>query len=374
MATLEQIARIRYLAGAPADPASDAIWVSRIAAGTHTLAEATQRITVERGNKFEADRRAMLEQQKKNDDLQREQLGDFADIIMGPGGGGGSGSGGGSTPSGPPPVDFAKLAAAMYPWLPASLLEEFKAGYVESAGNETVALNRMRQSPTYKVHFAGNLREDGSVRYSEAEYNRQIEGYERVFGYYDIPSDLVRHMFARGIEGGVDAEALRQRLDKAYLEVMSQSEQIRAAYADQNGLTSITDSALLLSFIDPGQSPAEIQVAIARAHVGGAALESGFNIDLAEATRLQQAGLGLDAARSFYRNAQGLMPTLGQLVGRHNDPDDEFDLSELTDALIFSDPSQTRRMRQLFSAEGSLFTGSGGVARSGSGMTGLTQR
>ena len=346
-------AQIRAELGLPADPASDAIWAQRIAAGTHTLADAQAAL------------------QRKVSAWDAGQI-----YAWKPG----ATSGAGYAPEGwvgptaaKQRTSFFDQASALFPWLPKELLDTWVDGMIKH-GNPEVALGLVRQHPSYDTYFAGNRREDGSLRFSEQEYARQIEGYERVLQYYDIPIDTFRHRFKDLIVGGVAAEEFQSRVDRTYVEVMSRSDQIKQAYANYYGLTDISDAALLASAIDPSLSPAELQLRISRAQIGGAAKESGFDIHYNEAARLQSAGLGYEAAANFYRQAKGLMPTLGDLVARHNDPDDEFSLDELTDALIFSDPEQAKRISRLTSGEKSLFSGQGSVAQTEQGMVGLRQR
>jgi hypothetical protein len=63
------------------------------------------------------------------------------------------------------------------------------------------------------------------------------------------------------------------------------------------------------------------------------------------------------------------------LVTRHNDPDDDFDLNELTDAMIFTDPDQIERVERLFATEQSSFSPVAGFTTSGTGaLTGLRPR
>lgn len=264
-------------------------------------------------------------------------------------------------------------ARALYPYLPDDIIRIFVDEYIDNGGDAELALQTARQSPVYERYFPGNRRQDGTLRYTEQDYARQVDSYRHTLAQYDIPERLFSQRFGELIEGEVDAAEFRQRVDQVFVGVMSQGSQIRDWYAREYGI-DVSDAALIANAIDPSKSLPELMLEINRAQVGSAAAESGFDIDLGEATRLQQAGLTQEAARNFYRRAQGLLPTLGDLVARNNDPDDEFTLDQLTDALIFSDPTQTRRIERAVAREEARFTGQGGVQERDGRSVGLSAR
>lgn len=262
------------------------------------------------------------------------------------------------TPAPTPAVDFAKIAAGLYPWLPDPLLDIFKRHYTDSGGDAGFAMGMVRQSSEYEIHYPGNRREDGQLRYSEEGYSRQIEGYDRAFAFYGIPAGSFEGRYGELVAGGVDSDALFRRLDTVYTRVFSQGDRIRQFYAESYG-GNFSTGALMGSAIDPSLSPSELELRISRAEVGGAIEESGFDVDLDDATRLQMAGLDLEAARNVARRAQGVLPNLNELVQRHNDPGDPFDFMDYADATVLADDETLGRMRRLVGQEAGTFTGQG---------------
>jgi len=84
----------------------------------------------------------------------------------------------------------------------------------------------------------------------------------------------------------------------------------------------------------------------------------------------------VNEAQQFFGNAAMLVPTLSVLASRNADPDDDFDLTEFTQAQIFDDPTQRRRMRRLLAQETASFTGGAQIEfRRGQtgGVAGLAQ-
>lgn len=269
--------------------------------------------------------------------------------------------------------EFYNRARALYPYLPREILDFFVSRYI-STGDEQQALQETRNNKElYDRFYPGNRREDGSLRYTEADYARQIDGYRRTLSYYNIPPDSVAaDWFPKLMEGSVTADQFQQRVDQVYATVFQAGEGVRAAYARLYGVTDMSDGAILASAVDPSISPVEMNLRIARAQIGGAAYDAGFTIDLSEASRLQQAGLGYEAANSFYRQARTLLPRLSDLVARHNDPDEDFTLDEFTDAIVFSTPEQTRRLTRLTLTESSQYAGTGtGSFNQQGGVVGL---
>ena len=103
------------------------------------------------------------------------------------------------------------------------------------------------------------------------------------------------------------------------------------------------------------------------AEIGGEAATRGFNIGKGMSEELFRAGLGRNEAAGFFGQAATQLPGLDVLARRHEDPDDDFDLEELTKAMIYDDPEERRRMRRLVAQERSTFTDVGNLARGRTG-------
>lgn len=261
------------------------------------------------------------------------------------------GGGGGTTE---PQIDYVQRVRDLMPWLPESLIQLFADAWAET-GSREIALQRVRQSPTYKGAFPGNVRDDGTIRLTEQQYFARRESYRQVFASFNLAPEAFEGRHTQLIEGGVTAQELNQRIATAQVEIAQNLRPIQEAYGRLFGVDADL-SSILASAIDPDISPVIYQRRFRTAQIAGEAQAAGFQLGLEDANQIAAAGLNQEAARQFYRRAEGLLPTLNEFLDRHRDPSDEFTLDELEDALIFEDPEQQRMIRQLFAAERSLFS------------------
>lgn len=245
--------------------------------------------------------------------------------------------------------EFARRARALFPWIPEALLGVFVDAWIEF-GDPDMAMAALRQDSRYDTFFAGNRREDGSVRMSEADYLSTVEGYDRRLRSYGVdPADFADRK--RGlIEGEVSANEFGRRLDGLYLNVVTQGDQIRQFYAQTTGATGLSDTALFASALDGKISAPEFEKRIRTAQVGGTAAEFGFARSVAEASRLESFGLDAQAARGIYSEAAQNLPTLSALNARFGDPNDPLTIDDYENALVVRDPDElmtlTRLVRQ----------------------------
>lgn len=290
-----------------------------------------------------------------------------------PPGGGGPGSPDAPS-SGPGPEgttrSFKQITREMFPWLDESLVDIYADAWADPGIPDPWM--EVRQSKQYREAFPGNLRDDGSVRYSEIKYMQNIDSYREVFAEYGIPPDSFNQKFADLIENRVERGELEQRLGRTYEMVVSQGDDIRRFYADNfvDG-GELSDTALLMSAIDDsGQSPVAFEHQLRAGQVGGAAAQFGFDIAVSDAMRMSGFGLNAQAARQFFGRAKDLLPKIGSLIERHNDSNDPFDLRDLEEALILQDPEEMSQIERLFAAESSSFSPTSGTfARTQSGGT-----
>jgi hypothetical protein len=274
----------------------------------------------------------------------------------------------------PEPIDFERRVAELYPWLPPELVKVFADAWAET-GDREQALARMRANPLYDEFFPGNRRDDGSLRMSEAEWFSTREAYRRLFTEFHLNADLFEERFTELMEGDVSPRELAARLGGAYERIIANIPEVREFYARMFNL-DMTDAAIFASFLDPDIGDAILDRRISMAVVGGEGLARGFDVTDAFAGRLANAGVDQLAARRFFTDAEGRVPTLDELARRFADPDADFDVEELAEASIFGDASQRRRIRRLLSAETSLFSDVfGTVATSDEfAVTGITAR
>jgi hypothetical protein len=260
-------------------------------------------------------------------------------------------------------------------WMVGSPLGEvWNNAYIET-GDANLAMEAVRRSSEYDDTFQGNRREDGSLRYDENTYLAIIESYEDELLAVNVNPDLYRGRFPDLIEGLVSPSEFTTRVESMYESVIESAPEIRDFYAANYGM-DMTDSAIVASFLDPDIGQAVLDKRIATSEIGGEAATRGFDVSLAYASSLERADISRGEAGNFFGAAATMVPALSVLAARHADPDDDFDLEEFTQASLFQDPEQRRRMRRLISQESSTFTGGAQLdykrGQSG-GVTGLVQ-
>lgn len=255
----------------------------------------------------------------------------------------------------------------MYPWIPPEVIaaydEAFKGGAVDPWAI-------VREDKRYDTWFPGNKADDGSVRYGEGQYAAVRESYRDVMRSMNLSPDLFEDQFTALMEGEVSPAEFEARASEVYDRVISASDAIKREFAAANGF-DITTEGILASALDPEVGDKILYQEISLAEVGGAGAEHGFTISREERDRLVDRGLTLEQARQLYGEASSLLPVLDVLAKRHDDPDDDFDLEEFTNAEVFSDPFQNRRMRRLIGQERSQFGTSPSVRSQRGAATGL---
>ena len=266
-------------------------------------------------------------------------------------------------------------------WLPPELAEHWYVEYVKLGGSSVSGSGRnateiIRNDPYYNKaydrYFPGNRRDDGSLRLDERDYRSRTEGYRNALMGVNVNPELFQDKFAALIEGDVGEGEFVQRIESMYERVIDAAPGIRDYYA-ANFALDMTDEAIIASFLDPDIGNSILNKEIAISEIGGEAAMRKFNIDVGFAQQLERGGVTRSQAQDLFGQAATDLPVLNVLASRHADVDDDFDLNEFTQAAIFDDPVQRRRMRRLVAQERSTFSKQGSFARSRQGdVTGLT--
>jgi hypothetical protein len=283
-----------------------------------------------------------------------------------------------------PPTDPTEFDFLIPEWLQGTPLGiVWRTAYILT-GEGGAAIEAVRADEGYDLIFAGNKREDGSVRYTEGEYLATIESYEDSISAIGLNSQLpqFQDMFVKLIEGNVSGpEFWQDRVKVVFDRVMQNTDAVREEYAKLMGI-GITDEEILASILDPeGLGVAILDQTISISELRGEYTDRWKDIDGLEADyfiELDKYGIDQDMARNLFANADTMVPAIQVLANRHADPDDTFDLQEFTNAAIYADPFQASRMRRLMAQERSSFASSSSqidVVRSRlTGAVGLEER
>jgi hypothetical protein len=208
--------------------------------------------------------------------------------------------------------------------------------------------------------FGGNYdAESGSVRMSESDYFAAKSSFDATLISVGVNPDYFQDEWVQALEGEVSPAEMTARMESAYERIVDAAPAIREYYAQNFGI-DMTDSAIIASVLSPKIGEQILSKRIAMSEIGGEAATRGFDITKGMSEELFRAGLGRDQAAGFFGQAAEQLPALSILAARHADPDDEFDLNDLTKAMIYDDPAERRRMRRLVAQEQSSFSGGTG--------------
>jgi len=262
-----------------------------------------------------------------------------------------------------------------YPWMTNGLLQTYEKSWGEYEDPD-LALSEVRQSGEYAGVFGGNYdSKSGDVRMTESDYFASKAEFDANLISIGVNPDHFQNEWETALEGEVSPGEMGTRIQSAYERIIDAAPAIRDYYSKNFGI-DMTDSAILASVLSPRIGEEILSKRISMAEIGGEASVRGFNIGGGMAEELFRAGLGRNEAAGFFGQAANTLPGLNVLAARHADPDDDFDLEELTQAMIYDDPEQRRRMRRLVAQESSTF-GPAGVdvnrSRTTGGLSGLQQ-
>ena len=321
-----RVRAIRRNRGLPDDPASDQIWVDRIRSGTHTLGDA--RTAIE-------DRAVEERQQQVVEQERREERSNARANIA------------------------ATLRDYNFSESDISSLTDWAWGLVQGGASMNRVLVELPNRQEFQDRFPAihQMREAGLNPPSASEIVQFERDVRTVTQRYNLPEEFsdTRHITTM-LMNQVSPRDLEQNLDTLSTSILSQADEIRQVYAEQHGVSGISDGAILASAMTPGTPPHEFEQRIRSSQIAGTARRFGFQRDIGRADELSTFGVGLEQAQEFYRSAQQQVPQLERMRRRAFDPSDEFNIEQLERAVIEGDTDQNRRIRRLFSRERATFS------------------
>jgi len=261
-----------------------------------------------------------------------------------------------------------------------SMLDTWVETYIDSGNDESSAISAVRQTPEYKVSFAGNLNADGAtVKYTETEYAQIQDGYKRKFEAININPDIVLtpERKAQLIENVVSPDELGARIEAVRSNVLESIPEVKEFYL-RNFSRVLTDEEIILSAIDPNigkdivsgtiTSRDVVGQTIQTAQIGAEALLSGTDISFEVAEELRSLGLSVEAARQGFQQVRGIQQ---QALAQGRDVPSVQDIMEGTQL------GQQEELKQVINIMRQTESGSAaqlGAATTQSGaVTGLTE-
>lgn len=272
--------------------------------------------------------------------------------------------------------DLYAQARVVAPWLTPELADIYLDAYTgEEFNTPDLALAQVRASTEYQRIFAGNVRDDGSIRLDENDYLAYKEAFVADLSQYVNPA-YFESMFPTLVENGVTYSEFRQRLDTITSRVLQAAPEIRKAYAEiRPDLADLSDSALIANALDPQLGDAILNKQITEAEIAGTAVQRGFDLPFDTIQQLAEQGLDITSSQELFNQARQVLPIFDVLSRRHFDPNDSFTIDEFLASNVFADEQERQRMQRLLAAESSLFGDTSQFAQTQTGaLTGLTQR
>ena len=224
------------------------------------------------------------------------------------------------------------------------LADDFLGAFF-ATGSQQVALEQVRDSDAYRQVFAGNRRDDGTVRMDEPEYFAYKRGWQRSLAGFGLnPEEFAsRGLFVGSVEGEQSIQELQQRLQTAQDGILDKVDEVRAFYAEGYGIDA-TPEAILGAFIDPSVQRDLLERRITASQIGGEASAQGFMRGVERAEGLARAGLTQQDARNLYSSAAETLSGLSAATRRANIG--RVTLGNFEDATALSDAEQRLRINR----------------------------
>lgn len=364
----EEVAQLRASLGLPPDPFSDQVWASRTWASTGDVLPRLQ----EKANSLSSTTTTTTTTSDR-------PSGSVPD---------GTGSSGTTYTTGQPGnADYgdgqtvadrqdraatARMAGALFDTygLPDELRQVFIDAYLRD-GDPTLALQAVRNDSRYDTFFPGNKREDGTLRYTEAEYLSVKDEYRQILGEVGVNANVYESQFKNLFEGDKSPDEFRAQVNALYDRVINAPAEVMQQFGAAFGIANPSASQAIGLLLNPqgvGQQVLNREINIAE--VTGQAVRFGFGANRGRGEQLVNAGVTNSQAEQFYSTARTTVPVFGGIAGRANSG--PFGLFELESAALLSDPMQRQRFERLQRRERSLFSRSGTAQQDQSGaLTGL---
>ena len=272
--------------------------------------------------------------------------------------------------------EFLQKARALYPGLPNSFINLY-AQYWKQTRDPQQAIAQTREDPQYDNIFPGNKTERGQIRYDEVTYFALEDSYIGTLAEYGIPRNtslnILQDRFVNLLENEVSANEFQQRVAAVYRGIQENIPQVQDFYATNFGL-DLDEQSIFLGALDPTVGEDIVSGKITAAQIGGEAARAGFTISFEEAERIQRAGLTQAEARRLFATAEEQLPQIQELQAQRGvAPQQQFGLTEFTEAAVFQSPEELGQIRRLQEEQASEFAPTTGATRTGRRVTGLTE-
>ena len=227
---------------------------------------------------------------------------------------------------------------------------------------------RLRETDAYKKRFAANAQRvaKGLRALSEAEYIGTEDQYQDVMRRYGMPEsyyakgDLgVQSGFEKFLAGDVSAVELEDRIQTAQNRVVNSNPEVSKAL--KQFYPGISNGDILAYVLDPTNAVEQIKRKVTAAEIGGAAIQSGLQANVARAEELGAAGISKAQAQSGFGTIAGGLQRGSQLASIYGE--DAYNQTTAEQEVFgLAGAQEARKQRQKITGlEQSTFGGQTGV-------------
>jgi len=180
---------------------------------------------------------------------------------------------------------------------------------------------RLRETDAYKKRFAANAQRvaKGLRALSEAEYIGTEDQYQDVMRRYGMPESYytkgelgIQSGFEKFLAGDVSAVELEDRIQTAQNRVVNSNPEVSKALKEF--YPGISNGDILSYVLDPTNAIEQIKRKVTAAEIGGAAIQSGLQANVARAEELAAAGINKAQAQQGFGTIGGGLQRGSQLA------------------------------------------------------------
>jgi len=230
---------------------------------------------------------------------------------------------------------------------------------------------RLRETDAYKKRFAANAQRvaKGLRALSEAEYVGTEDQYQDVMRRYGMPESYytkgelgIQSGFEKFLAGDVSAIELEDRIQTAQNRVVNSNPEVSKALKEF--YPGISNGDILAYVLDPTNAIEQIKRKVTAAEIGGAAIQSGLQANVARAEELGAAGITKAQAQQGFGTIGGGLQRGSQLASIYGeDPYTQTTAEQEVFGLAGAQGASTQR-KKITGLEKATFGGQTGASSS----------
>lgn len=241
-------------------------------------------------------------------------------------------------------------------------------GYMKSNMGPYEAALLLKQTPEYKLRFAGNEARSkaGLDVLTEGEYISLEKQYSAAMKQYGVGEGSTNNLanrtqFAQLIGNDISPTELTYRLDTAVNQVQNADPEILKTL--QTYYPGVNKTGLIAYFLDPKATLPVLQQQALTAEIGTAAKEAGLLYNIDRATALAKYGVTQQQAQTGYRTIGEVLPTASKLSDIYGaQTGTKYDQTTAEQQYLMNNPQAALQQKQLTAAEEATFSGKSGLS------------